>query len=212
MAHWQLLPGATLPGSVALDLCYIFRSKLGFPADWNACSCCDFSRKNIAGTDKFWFRRLIPGPLNLMDDSTWDTLWAKGQRYGSPKNGLFWSEPFGRCNPPKLGNGCATTANIPERIDSLRETTRSDGIHFNEKGNSHMANRAITCLKGLVTSPKKQTKKGTYFWRGFRSPNGSTLPRTSSGLAAGSLVAASRGAYSGLVRGRSRGYHPYRRW
>ncbi len=107
---------------------------------------------------------------------------------------------------------CATTANIPERIESLRKTTWMNGIHFNKEGNIHLVNRAISCLKGLITSPKKKTRKGTFFWRGFQSLNGSTLPRTllewwlatGGRPPMGSTWAASEGA-----RG---GYHPYRRW
>jgi hypothetical protein len=108
---------------------------------------------------------------------------------------------------------CEKTANIPERLAALKETTTQDGIHFTDTGNSYLATCAINCLKNLITVPnKKAAKKGTYFWRGFRNPIGSTQPRASSGFTAGVPLTASRGAYSSRLIGRPRGYHPYKRW
>ncbi len=102
---------------------------------------------------------------------------------------------------------CEKTAIIPERIISLKETTKKDGVHFTEKGNENLAVRATICLKSLMSAPKKTKKtKNTYFWRGFRSPVGCNTPRTS---IPGSV---SRGAFSGRTRGRTSGYHPYNRW
>jgi hypothetical protein len=49
---------------------------------------------------------------------------------------------------------CKQTADIPERIKSLRETTWQDGAHFNSEGYKHLAERATCCLKGIMTSPK----------------------------------------------------------
>ncbi len=51
---------------------------------------------------------------------------------------------------------CEKTANIPERIISLKETTKKDGIHFTETGNSHLATRAINCLKGLIDGTQEK--------------------------------------------------------
>jgi hypothetical protein len=113
--------------------------------------------------------------------------------------------------------GCKQTADIPERLKSLRETALLDGIHFNSVGYKHLAERATSCLKGLLTCPTPRKKTGTYFWRGFRSPNGSDNPR----LARGSWAEGRGGASRGVARGRARGgiftghlgcYHPYKRW
>jgi hypothetical protein len=101
---------------------------------------------------------------------------------------------------------CEKTAIIPERIVSLKETTKKDGVHFTEKGNGSLAARAISCLRSLLSAPKKTKKKNTYFWRGFRSPVGSDTLRSSN---PGSVF---RGASRGRTRGRTAGYHPYNRW
>jgi hypothetical protein len=107
---------------------------------------------------------------------------------------------------------CEKTAIIPERIVSLRETTKKDGVHFTGKESGCLATRAISCLKSLMSVPRKTKKKSTYFWRGFRSPIGSDAPRSSTALLAGRPGTVSRGAYRGRTRGRTMGYHPYKRW
>jgi hypothetical protein len=108
---------------------------------------------------------------------------------------------------------CEKTANVPERIAALKVTTTPDGIHFTDIGNNFLATRAIACLKSLIEiPPKKSAKRGTFFWRGFRSPVGSGLPRSCSISTAVVMATASRGAYSSRSRGRPRGYHPYKRW
>jgi hypothetical protein len=56
---------------------------------------------------------------------------------------------------------CEKTAIIPERIVSLKKTTKRDGVHFTETGNGYLATRAINCLKGLISIPEKTKKKGT---------------------------------------------------
>ncbi len=112
---------------------------------------------------------------------------------------------------------CKQTANIPERLNSLRETAWQDGVHCSSKGYKHLADRATNCLKGLLTTPKTKKKGGTYFWRGFRSPNGSDVPR----FARGAWVDGRGSASHGGTRGRARGgnfnghlsrYHPYNWW
>ncbi len=110
---------------------------------------------------------------------------------------------------------CAATASIPERIAALKKTTWSDGIHHTQDGYRHLAEWTSACLKTLIECPKTKTKKETYFWRGFRSPNGSTLPRprsmsspSSSGL---NPHAHQRGRMRGAFSGRSRAFHPYKR-
>ncbi len=55
-------------------------------------------------------------------------------------------------------SNCEKTANILERISVLKETTKKDGIHFTETGNSYMVTRVINCLKGLIMVPKKNIK------------------------------------------------------
>jgi hypothetical protein len=107
---------------------------------------------------------------------------------------------------------CEKTAIIPERIVSLKETTKKDGIHFTEKGSDSLATRAISCLKSLMSAPKKTKKKNTYFWRGFRSPVGSNTLRSSNTALAGRPGSVSRGAFRGRTRGQTAGYHPYKRW
>jgi hypothetical protein len=112
---------------------------------------------------------------------------------------------------------CKQTADIPERLNSLRETAWQDGVHFSPKGYKHLADRATSCLKGLLTTPKTKKKGGTYFWRGFRSPNGFDVPRSARGAWVDGRGLVSRGS----TRGRARGgnfsghlsrYHPYNRW
>ncbi len=111
---------------------------------------------------------------------------------------------------------CAATASIPERIAALKKTTWSDGIHHTTHGYRYLAERTVACLKTLMDCPKTKTKKGTYFWRGFRSPNGSTMPRPrsvpsaiNSGL---NPHAPHRERMRGTFSGRSRAFHPYKRW
>jgi hypothetical protein len=111
---------------------------------------------------------------------------------------------------------CAATASIPERIAALKKTTWSDGIHHTTDGYRYLAERTAACLKTLMDCPKTKTKKGTYFWRGFRSPNGSTMPRPrsvptaiNSGL---KNHAPHRERMRGAFSGRSRAFHPYKRW
>jgi hypothetical protein len=110
----------------------------------------------------------------------------------------------------------AATASISERIVALKNTTWSDGIHHTQDGYRHLAERTSACLKALIDCPKTKAKKETYFWRGFRSPNGSTMPRprpmpspVSSGL---NPHAHQRGRMRGAFSGRSRAFHPYKRW
>jgi hypothetical protein len=107
---------------------------------------------------------------------------------------------------------CVATASISERIAALQKTTWSDGIHYTKEGYHHLAERTLACLKVLIDSPKNNTKKGTYFWRGFRSQNGSTMPRPRPLPSVGTQHAAQGGRMRGMPSGRSRAYHPYKRW
>jgi hypothetical protein len=62
---------------------------------------------------------------------------------------------------------CEKTAIIQQRLVSLRETTKKDGVHFNEKGSGSLATRAIGCLKSLMSAPKKTKKKEHLLLAGF---------------------------------------------
>ncbi len=115
---------------------------------------------------------------------------------------------------------CSTTANIPERLHGLRNVYTSDGVHLTTDGHKNLAKRSIECLNNLMATGTKKPSQATYFWRGFRSRRGSSLPRNHVGTkprsgtgSVGSSVMA-RGS-RGRLRGNpsvSRGFHPYRRW
>jgi hypothetical protein len=70
---------------------------------------------------------------------------------------------------------CSPTANIPERLECLRRVTREDGVHFSAEGYRNLAGRAVDCLNSIMAAPRKVCKKQTYFWRGFKSPNGASV-------------------------------------
>jgi hypothetical protein len=90
-----------------------------------------------------------------------------------------------------------TTSPINERLTELKKVSNSDGIHFTTDGHKNMASRVIDCLKMLINKPTKPIKQTTYFWRGFRSRRGLSVPRNSVG---------SHGWPDGsLMRGGSRG-------
>jgi hypothetical protein len=112
---------------------------------------------------------------------------------------------------------CSTTSNIIERLDELKNVTNSDRTHFNAAGYKNLATRTIGCLKTLVSKPKKATSQTTYFWRGFRSRHGSSLPRSLVGTPNWPPGNPVRGGPRGRTSGgplshRPRGFHPYRKW
>jgi hypothetical protein len=76
---------------------------------------------------------------------------------------------------------CETTSNIAKWITELNSVAGNDGIHFTAANYKNLANRTIGCLKTLLAAPQRISKQSTYFWRGFRSRRGSSLPRTFSG-------------------------------
>jgi hypothetical protein len=110
-----------------------------------------------------------------------------------------------------------TTASINERLIELKNVSNSDGIHFVADGYRNMASRVTECLKTLIHKPNTPKKQSTYFWRGFRSRRGSTLPRNSVVSVDWSDGNSMRGVSRGRPRGGSlsrkpRGFHPYRKW
>jgi hypothetical protein len=123
---------------------------------------------------------------------------------------------------------CSATASVTERLAALQITTWNDGVHQTVDGYKNLATRSTACLKTLFENPKTKTKNA-YFWRGFRSPVGSSLPRPRMASATASVIASphmptasgSRGIAShalhwermrGTHRGRVRSFHPYRKW
>jgi lysophospholipase L1-like esterase len=107
---------------------------------------------------------------------------------------------------------CATTANLPERLEGLQKVMLADGTHFSQDGYSNPARRALDCIGRMASMPKQVDKKKTYFWRGFQSPTGAQIVMYVVGRPAAAR-GASRGRMRGGNSGRHRGgFHPYRRW
>ncbi len=110
---------------------------------------------------------------------------------------------------------CATTANLPERLEGLQKVTLGDGTHFSRDGYSNLARRAFDCIGRMTAKPKHADKKKTYFWRGFRSTTGAQTVRDAAGNQAATRGASRgrmRGGNSAAHRGHRGGFHPYRRW
>jgi hypothetical protein len=72
-----------------------------------------------------------------------------------------------------------------ENVSALRHLTTADGVHFTRDGYENLAN----AIRNTVTSKDKiaavdsragNGRRGTFFWRRFISPNGSTRPKFSS--------------------------------
>jgi hypothetical protein len=72
-----------------------------------------------------------------------------------------------------------------ENVSALRHFTTADGVHFTRDGYENLAN----AIHNTVTSKDKiasvnsragNGRRGTFFWRRFISPNGSTRPKFSS--------------------------------
>jgi hypothetical protein len=116
------------------------------------------------------------------------------------------------------------------RIKNLSSVTAKYGVHFVDEGYRTLATKCLECLKQLIRraegEPEKKGKPTVFFWRGFRSLQGSVRARTIPGMSShdggGSSQGLGRGGAS-AARGRSRGisahwqfkakaFHPYRRW
>jgi hypothetical protein len=112
---------------------------------------------------------------------------------------------------------CSPTAAIPERLDALRKATAWDGIHFTVDGYCNLTERTNSCLKSLMDKPAQVPKRMNHFWQGFRSAQGSSLPRACTSSLCRGAAGAPRGAFRDYSRGtnpgaRNRLFHPYRRW
>ncbi len=110
---------------------------------------------------------------------------------------------------------CSPNSNLPERLESLRVVTREDGVHYSAEGYRNLATRAIKCITDMAVAPVKAVKKTSHFWRGFRSPNGSSQPKNNLETGRNRLDATARGALRGRTGSRMRGchiFHPYKRW
>jgi hypothetical protein len=69
---------------------------------------------------------------------------------------------------------CATTANTKTRLSELKLVTAKDGVHYIAAGYRNLATRSITCLKTMLVSPPRDERPRSFFWRGFKSPRGSS--------------------------------------
>jgi hypothetical protein len=113
---------------------------------------------------------------------------------------------------------CPKTASTAERLRELRVIMAKDDTHFLEDGYKNLAERCMNCIRQLSNDAKRTVKKSvSYFWRGFKSPCGSTTPWLAAGLPSASRGNTFRGNARGGARGafrghRGRSYHPYQRW
>jgi hypothetical protein len=115
---------------------------------------------------------------------------------------------------------CSLTAGVGERIAELKKVTAKDGVHFIDAGYRKIAEPCSACISVLLAGDNKpvQRKPTIHFWRGFRSHRGSLLPKLGSSTHHSLTERAARGSHRGLARGsfrsdgRSRSFHPYRRW
>jgi hypothetical protein len=120
---------------------------------------------------------------------------------------------------------CTSTSNTVTRISELRKVTAKDGIHFIEQGYKNLAENCVSSLRSLLSSTSERArggvhKSGVFFWRGFRSPVGSSLPTPTGSSSSSSRGYLGRGGATHVIgrgrtwpggRGRGRGYHPYNR-
>jgi lysophospholipase L1-like esterase len=125
---------------------------------------------------------------------------------------------------------CPVTACTEERIKGLRSVTAKDGVHFVDAGYRNMAGRCVDCLLKMLKKaddassiqPGKSGSPTSFFWRGFRSPRGSSRFKKSHvwtpgirGTARGRAVPARGRAKTPrgqLHQSSTSNYHPYRRW
>jgi hypothetical protein len=70
--------------------------------------------------------------------------------------------------------GCPATSNTSTRIAELKNVTASDGVHFSKVGYSNIVKRCSTCLMAMNKCQVTHTKTVPHFWRGFKSPKGSS--------------------------------------
>ncbi len=111
---------------------------------------------------------------------------------------------------------CTSIANTATRLSELKHFTAKDGIHFIPAGYKNLAARTVATSKTLLSSLQKPSKPQYNYWRGFKSPVGSTMPpvhrpastKCPNGTAMNPPPNA-RGAMRCRLRGF--GFHPYKR-
>ncbi len=115
---------------------------------------------------------------------------------------------------------CSLTADISERITEMKKITAKDGVDFVDAGYQKIAERVTACMAAMMTGDSNDTsrrKPTVHFWRGFRSQRGSLLPRMGNSNHHSLSNVISRGSLRGSrgqlrSYGRSRLFHPYRKW
>ncbi len=70
--------------------------------------------------------------------------------------------------------GCPATSNTSTRIAELKNVTAGDGVHFSKAGYSNIVHRCTACLSGMNEGQEPRIKTVPHFWRGFKSPKGSS--------------------------------------
>jgi hypothetical protein len=108
-AHCQCLPGADLPGYVALDLCYISWLKLGSPAGQCAHALHHFPSRIIAERWQITVLPLYLPPLNSLDYGTWRILKPKGNATAQQKMGAL-KRTVWQLRAAKVGRCCGKIA------------------------------------------------------------------------------------------------------
>jgi hypothetical protein len=108
---------------------------------------------------------------------------------------------------------CIPPANVDNRIEALRAVTAKDGVHFSDIGYDRMVKHIMQIPAKPHIATSVRSTSGTakvHYWRGFRSPVGSTANVNNSRSTVQGRGAHARG---GLHRGtrHHNPYHPYRR-
>ncbi len=99
--------------------------------------------------------------------------------------------------------GCKNTANIEQRLSSLKAVMASDNVHFLSDGYANLVENCTAALQARGTGEtvtKSSSKASQFFWRSFRSPIGAKTT---------AMMPGARGMSS--ARGRcGKIFHPYR--
>jgi hypothetical protein len=100
--------------------------------------------------------------------------------------------------------GCKNTANIEQRLLSLKTVMASDNVHYLSDGYANLVENCTAALRARDTAEtvtKSSSIASQFFWRGFRSPIGAKTT---------AMMPGARGM--GSARGRhGKTFHPYRR-
>jgi hypothetical protein len=71
---------------------------------------------------------------------------------------------------------CIGTADINTRIEALKQVTAKDSIHFLATGYDNLVKHImLTLARPACTTNRKHNTAKVHYWRGFRSPIGSSL-------------------------------------